>query len=1150
MTVTAGDVARAQGKATWHPKDGATDISLELDTTGLGLPQTPLGDALRQPISLDAHASIRGSLVTLGKAELKAGPHRLALAGRYDLWADHLEGNATLHSAEAGSSGSLLDGTTWRELHVEAEIDVGTLATGPDGTIKLTGSADGVSLAALDNRVPSPGSSEISADIRIDGRDVIIDSLSLTSSLVSVMGSGSYSADSGNGEVKATVVLPSLAPLSDLAGRPLTGRATFDAKIERNDQGYVAELQGTASDVTAGGLPADVVSSPIRLSAKASWQHDNTWNLQDLRLTADGGTFTLRGQGHGGTGALNLSLDLPRLQDLEPDLSGAASVTSHISLGDQTTAITLTATLSNLEYGQLDSRGLTITTSGSLAASGVVTGEITANGALAGHPLALDGRLAVDMSAGGITVPSFEGRWASVVLDVDNFVVRRGLTSGHATLRIGDLSDASIFYSEPLDGSLEVEVTAEQAPNDHVKASVHGSDLRAGTLAIESLDMRASIEDPLTTGTLDAMLEAKGIAGVGGIGRLSVTAKGNRQSTAVSLKASGPQTRAELAANLKLAADDIIVALSELKGRYASIPFSLNVPTRLRIADSVLTVDGASLRVGGGRVAASGTLAPSGGDLRLKITRLPLSIIEAFAPEADLEGTLTAKLHAQGSMEDPQLEGSYTVSGLRLQRSEAALIPPLAIRGSVKSTGRQVCIDARVSSKQAINVTVKGNAVLPGRSAPWRGSVSIAGTIDVGPFAPLLGNEVRNVAGRLRPNVTLEFAGTEIEGAGTIDFSNGALTMPEWGLQLSRGAGRLSLHGNALTINRLVFQAGRGTVAVTGSLAFDATQGVVPDLAVTSRNALLVNRPDLVGSVSSNVSVTGSTASGMHVSGPITIERAEIAVGPRLLAEYPTLDVREINKPGAPKAAPRAPPSPDVAPVRLDLAIGAPQGVFVRGRGLDAEMTGQLNVGGTLETPAVTGRLTMRRGEFNLLGRRLTFERGVVTLDNLDRIEPRLDFVASTTVQSTAVTVRIGGTSRKPTVVVESSPELPPDEAMALLLFGKPASQLSVFELAQAAQGLAELTGSPSGSGLLGRVRTGLGLDRLSLESGSGTDSPVSLEAGRYIAPRVYVGARQGTSGSSGRGVVEIEVLENVKIEAEVGADASNRVGVKMEWDY
>ena len=129
----------------------------------------------------------------------------------------------------------------------------------------------------------------------------------------------------------------------------------------------------------------------------------------------------------------------------------------------------------------------------------------------------------------------------------------------------------------------------------------------------------------------------------------------------------------------------------------------------------------------------------------------------------------------------------------------------------------------------------------------------------------------------------------------------------------------------------------------------------------------------------------------------------------------------------------------------------------------------------TPAAPTVTGGLTMRRGEFTLLGRRLTFRRGVVTLDNLDRIDPRLDFVASTNVQSTTINVEIGGTSRAPTIAVTSVPSLPPDEAMALLLFGKPASGLSAFELAQAAQGLAELTGQPSGSGVLGRLRSGLG---------------------------------------------------------------------------
>jgi translocation and assembly module TamB len=31
---------------------------------------------------------------------------------------------------------------------------------------------------------------------------------------------------------------------------------------------------------------------------------------------------------------------------------------------------------------------------------------------------------------------------------------------------------------------------------------------------------------------------------------------------------------------------------------------------------------------------------------------------------------------------------------------------------------------------------------------------------------------------------------------------------------------------------------------------------------------------------------------------------------------------------------------------------------------------------------------------------------------------------------------------------------------------------------------------------------------------------------------------------------VQVDVLENVKIEGDVGADSNGRVGVKMEWDY
>src|SRR5215470_624571 len=99
---------------------------------------------------------------------------------------------------------------------------------------------------------------------------------------------------------------------------------------------------------------------------------------------------------------------------------------------------------------------------------------------------------------------------------------------------------------------------------------------------------------------------------------------------------------------------------------------------------------------------------------------------------------------------------------------------------------------------------------------------------------------------------------------------------------------------------------------------------------------------------------------------------------------------------------------------------------------------------------------------------------------------------------------------------------------------------------------IAELTGHGGTGGPLGRLRETLGLDQLRVGSGDSrsSSSPVSIEAGRYVAPGVYVGAKQGAAGNSSRGVVEIQVLRNTKIEGDIGADSNGRVGVKMEWDY
>ena len=113
---------------------------------------------------------------------------------------------------------------------------------------------------------------------------------------------------------------------------------------------------------------------------------------------------------------------------------------------------------------------------------------------------------------------------------------------------------------------------------------------------------------------------------------------------------------------------------------------------------------------------------------------------------------------------------------------------------------------------------------------------------------------------------------------------------------------------------------------------------------------------------------------------------------------------------------------------------------------------------------------------------------------------------------------------------------------LAQLLFKRSASSLSPFELASIAGALASLTGAgPDVGNPLESLRKDFGLDRLSVGSGAGGSA--SLQAGRYVAPGVFVGAKQGTSGASTQGLVQVDLYKGLKLQGTVGTGANTNPG-------
>ena len=77
-----------------------------------------------------------------------------------------------------------------------------------------------------------------------------------------------------------------------------------------------------------------------------------------------------------------------------------------------------------------------------------------------------------------------------------------------------------------------------------------------------------------------------------------------------------------------------------------------------------------------------------------------------------------------------------------------------------------------------------------------------------------------------------------------------------------------------------------------------------------------------------------------------------------------------------------APPPPPAPPetqstIALNLTLDAPQQVFIRGRGLDAELGGTIHIGGTAAKPIPDGGLHLRQGTLSVIGTTLELHRGM-----------------------------------------------------------------------------------------------------------------------------------------------------------------------------
>ncbi|MGR3542285.1 MAG: translocation/assembly module TamB domain-containing protein [Hasllibacter sp.] len=391
---------------------------------------------------------------------------------------------------------------------------------------------------------------------------------------------------------------------------------------------------------------------------------------------------------------------------------------------------------------------------------------------------------------------------------------------------------------------------------------------------------------------------------------------------------------------------------------------------------------------------------------------------------------------------------------------------------------------------------------------------------------------------------------------GTITTDGSRLALPRLRQAIGDLGGRVELTGGAARVALSGSPASGGRLTIEGPIAlsppFDANLTITAD-ELSVRDPLLYET-----TVSGTIDVTGPlVGGGGAITGRLALGETEVRIPstgfggtgaiPAITHVRDTAPV-EITRRRARLIEPPGETGRDGTPSRnvfsLDLLIEAERRIFVRGRGLDAELGGAIRLTGDTRNVIPVGQFELIRGRLDLLGRRLTLDEGSIQLQG--DFVPVVRLVARTAVDGGTISIVVEGDLTEPEISFESSQGLPEDEVVAQLIFGRGVQNLSALQAARLANAVATLTGR-GGTGFVDRIREGAGLDDLDITSDD--DGNVGVRAGRYVSENVYTDVTVGSDGEA-EVTINIDLTDELTVRGSVDNEGGTGIGLFFERDY
>jgi len=293
----------------------------------------------------------------------------------------------------------------------------------------------------------------------------------------------------------------------------------------------------------------------------------------------------------------------------------------------------------------------------------------------------------------------------------------------------------------------------------------------------------------------------------------------------------------------------------------------------------------------------------------------------------------------------------------------------------------------------------------------------------------------------------------------------------------------------------------------------------------------------LAAACSGPFSITGNLEKAV-AQGSLTVDEAEIQIPDQLPTQLISLPVTFVNQPAS-----YTPHISKPYPFYYDLQIHGEENIHLTGRGIDAQLVGDIHVSGKNLDVASAGSLKTQKGKFSFSGKEFKITDGEVSFTEAGSF---VNITSNLDLTDLNVTVIFRGSLKSPQLIFQSNPPLPTSSILARILFNKDVSELNASQAGQLAYTIISLSGG-SGPSILETIHKNLGIDRLGISANEETGK-FSVQIGKYLTEGVMITLSQSTEQS--HVIVEVELKGGFVLQAESHLNDQGKFIFKWNKNY